>query len=162
MENREKLVTWSSTFSIGVSLIDEQNKGLLDLVNDMFNHVVKDEAAETEYFRKIIQQAAQYAKVHFDIEERIMIHTRFPGYKEHKKAHDAFVMAIVTAVRDYESGKKYVISELTRFLKEWVLTHIAIMDKGYFSHFKKSVAAKDGGNISFTQADEPDALKMSA
>jgi len=32
-----RLVTWSSTYSVGIKIIDEQHKKLLDLVNDMFN-----------------------------------------------------------------------------------------------------------------------------
>jgi hemerythrin len=144
---KEKLVTWSPTFSVGVNLIDGQHKELLNLVNDMYNHVAKDEVAERSYFKRVIHQALEYAKVHFDIEERIMIHTRFPGYKEHKKAHDAFILAVVAAVRDFESGKRFILSEFTKFLKEWVLTHIAILDKQYFSHFKRIVTAKDEGNI---------------
>jgi hemerythrin len=34
-EEKSELVTWSSAFSVGVKLIDEQHKGLLNMVNDM-------------------------------------------------------------------------------------------------------------------------------
>jgi hemerythrin len=150
---RSELVTWSSTFSVGVKLIDDQHKGLLDLVNDMFNHSIDDEEAEREYFKKVIQKAVNYVKVHFATEERIMTATKFPGYAEHKKAHDTFVLTVVENIRNFEAGGKFSLAGFTRFLKEWVLTHIAIMDKQYFSYFKSIASRKGDGRLSINSSD---------
>jgi len=150
---KSELVQWSPTFSVGVKIIDDQHKGLLNLVNDMFNHVTGDVASERAYFSKVIQEAVQYVKVHFSTEEKIMIHTNFPGYLEHKKAHDAFVLAVVENIKNYESSKRLALSDFTRFLKEWILTHIAIMDKQYFSYFKEIATRKSDGRLSINQAD---------
>jgi len=147
------LVTWSPTFSCGIKLIDDQHKELLVLVNDMFNHIVGDEHAERAYFKSIIQKAIDYVKNHFSTEEKIMLHTRFSGYAEHKKEHDAFVLAVIDKVRDFEAGKRLTLTDFTRFLKEWVLTHIAIMDKQYFTYFKQIATRKENGKLSITQAD---------
>jgi len=137
-----RLVTWSSTYSVGIKIIDEQHKKLLDLVNDMFNHVVGNEAAERAYFKKIIRQAVEYIKVHFSTEEKILIATKFPGYAEHKKSHDTFILAVVDNIRAFDSGKKMNLCYFTHFLKDWVLTHIAIMDKEYFDFLKKNALRK--------------------
>jgi hemerythrin len=150
---KSELVKWSSTFSVGIKLIDDQHKGLLNLVNDLFNHVTGDDAEERVYFQKVIQQAVNYVKVHFATEEKIMIATKFPGYAEHKKAHDTFVLTVVDNIRDFEAGKKFTLSGFTKFLKEWVLTHIAIMDKQYFAYFKNIATRKGDGKLSITQAD---------
>ncbi|MDR2716743.1 MAG: bacteriohemerythrin [Treponema sp.] len=147
------LVTWSTTFSVGIKVIDDQHKELLNLVNDMFNHAVGDEYAERVYFKEIIQKAIDYVKVHFSTEEKIMLHTRFSGYAEHKKEHDAFILAVVDNVRDFEAGKRLTLTDFTRFLKEWILTHIAIMDKQYFAYFKQIATRKEDGTLSITQAD---------
>jgi hemerythrin len=150
---KAELVKWSSTFSVGVKLIDDQHKGLLNLVNDLFNHAVGDEAEERAYFQKVIQTAVNYVKVHFATEEKIMIATRFPGYAEHKKAHDTFVLTVVDNIRDFEAGKKFTLSTFTHFLKEWILTHIAIMDKQYFEYFKHIATRKADGKLSIARSD---------
>ena len=149
----DELVSWSSTFSVGVKLIDDQHKGLLNLVNDMYNHVIGDEVAERLYFRQVIQKAVNYVKVHFATEEKIMIATRFPGYNEHKKAHNSFVLTVVQNIRDFEAGKKVTLASFTYFLKDWVLTHIAVMDKQYFVYFKKIATRKANGSLSVSSAD---------
>ncbi|MDR2479020.1 MAG: bacteriohemerythrin [Treponema sp.] len=150
---KSELVTWSPTYSVGIKLIDDQHKGLLNLVNDLFNHVSGDEAAERAYFQKVIQQAVQYVKIHFATEEKIMIATNFAGYAEHKKAHDVFVLTVVDNIREFEAGNKFTLSGFTKFLKEWVLTHIAIMDKQYFAYFKRIATRKADGKLSINQAD---------
>ena len=150
---KSELVTWSPTFSVGVKIVDDQHKELVALINDMFNHVTGKESEEREYFTKIIQEAVRYVKVHFHTEEKIMIHTQFPGYTEHKKAHDTFVLTVVENVRNFETGKRLILSDFTRFLKEWVLTHIAIMDKQYFDYFKQIATRKSDGKLSINQSD---------
>ena len=149
---KSELVTWSPTFSVGVKLIDDQHKGLLDMVNDMFNHVSGDAAEEDAYFAKIIQETVQYIKVHFSTEEKIMIHTHFPGYEEHKKAHDYFVLTVVDYIKSFDADGKFALVEFTRFLKEWVLTHIAIMDKQYFAYFKRIATRKADGKLHIDQS----------
>ncbi|MDR0316497.1 MAG: bacteriohemerythrin [Treponema sp.] len=150
---KTELVSWSPTFSVGIKLIDDQHKELLDLVNDMFNHVIGDDAAERVYFQKIIQKAVHYIRVHFTTEEKLMISTNFPGYAEHKKAHDFFVLTVLDIVRKFETEDKYSLSIFTKFLKEWVLTHIAIMDKLYFTYFKNIASRKANGTLGTNHLD---------
>ena len=142
------MIKWSSTFSVGVKIIDEQHKALVDLLNDMFNHVTGNEEEERIYFGNIIRTAIQYVKVHFSTEEKIMKHTNFPGFDLHLKAHEEFVLIVVENVKNFESGKKISLIDFTKFLKEWVLTHIAIMDKQYFTHFKKIATKNEIRNFS--------------
>jgi hemerythrin len=151
--NKEEHVTWSPSYSMGIKLIDDQHKGLLDFVNDLFNHSTGDEAAERFYFTEVIHQAVQYVKEHFQTEEKIMIATKFPGYAEHKKIHDEFTLTVIKSVKDFESGKRLVLEKFARFLKDWVLTHVAVMDVQYAQYFKKIATRKADGKLSITSSD---------
>ena len=146
-----ELVSWNSTFSVGIKIIDDQHKGLLDLVNDMFNHVTGDPVAEQIYFTKVIKQAIQYIKIHFYTEEKIMIHYNFPGYSEHKREHDNFVINVVESIKKFDSSKKLALLEFTKFLKDWVLSHVAIMDKQYFTYFLKIARKNANGKLVLQQ-----------
>jgi hemerythrin len=148
-----ELVTWSDRLSCGIKLIDDQHKGLVELVNDMFNHATGNSIQEHDYFNIVIQEVVKYVKVHFATEEKIMIATKFSGYAEHKKAHDSFVLAAVENINDYKAGKRLTLSSFTKFLKEWILSHIAMMDKQYFEYFKKIATRKADGTLSITSAD---------
>ncbi|MDR0321761.1 MAG: bacteriohemerythrin [Treponema sp.] len=137
MKYGSELITWSNTFSCGIKLIDDQHKGLVELVNNMFNHATGDAKQEHEYFNKVIQQATDYIKVHFATEEKIMRAVQYPGYTAHKRAHDSFVLEVLDNIRDYETEKYHTLFSFTKFLKNWVLSHIAVMDKQYFLYIKQ-------------------------
>jgi len=153
MKTNSDLITWSSTFSVGVRTIDDQHKDLLNLVNDMYNHVIGDSEAEKAYFQKVIKRTVEYVKVHFATEEKILKAIKFHGYPEHKRAHDLFILQVIDNIRDYEEGKRVTLASFTHFLKDWILTHIAIMDKQYFEYFKKVATRKADGKLSITAED---------
>jgi len=151
MKVSDNLVTWSATYSVGIKTIDDQHKMLLNLVNDMYNHVTDDKKAEQAYFQDIIRQAVNYVKIHFATEEKIMRAVKFQGYPEHKRAHDSFILSVVDTIRDFKDGKKVTLISFTHFLKDWILSHIAIMDKQYFEHLIKISALKADGKLSIPQ-----------
>jgi hemerythrin len=151
--HNEEWIVWSHKLSCGVKIIDDQHKGLVNLVNEMFNHINGNDVQERNYFNRVIQEAVQYVKVHFATEEKIMVATKFAGYPDHKKEHDSFVLTVLNNVKDYEAGKRLTLITFTRFLKEWILSHIAVMDKQYFEYFKSIASRKDDGKMSITSAD---------
>jgi hemerythrin len=138
---------------MGIKLIDDQHKGLLELVNELFNHSTGNEAEERAYFKEVIGQAVDYVKVHFATEEKYMLATKFPGYEEHKKTHNDFVLAVVKSVKDFETGKRLVLVNFSRFLKDWVLGHIAVMDVKYSEYFRKIASRKTNGKLSINAED---------
>jgi len=147
------LITWSDKLSSGIKLIDDQHKELVELVNEMFNHVTGNDLQEHNYFNRVINDAVSYVKTHFTTEEKLMLATKFDGYAEHKKEHETFILAVVENIKDYEAGKRLTLSTFTRFLKDWVLSHIALMDKKYFEYFKKVATRKADGKLSINSED---------
>ncbi|MCL2243084.1 MAG: bacteriohemerythrin [Treponema sp.] len=151
--NKREMVSWSNKLSCGIKIIDEQHKGLVDLVNDMFNHATGNSVQEHDYFNRVIHEALKYVKNHFSTEEKIIIATKYPEYAEHKKEHDAFVLAVANNMREYQSGNRLTLSQFTRFLRDWILSHIAYQDKRYFEYFKKIATRKSDGKLSISSED---------
>jgi len=129
---------WSEDLACGIKIIDEQHRGLLDMINDMLSHVSGDDAQEADYFGKMVDKAVDYTQVHFGTEEDIMEKAGFDGFKDHKKAHDAFIIAVLDNIWAFQNEKRINLEGFSTFLKDWVLTHIAVMDKQYFSYFKEN------------------------
>ena len=153
MNDNKELITWTEKLACGIKQIDDQHKGLVDLVNEMFNHVTGNNVQELDYFDRVIQEAVKYVKYHFAAEERILVATKYPGYIEHKKEHENFVLAIVENAKDYKAGKRFTLSTFTRFLKDWILSHIALADKQYFEYFRKIATRKSDGKLSINSND---------
>jgi len=152
-DEKQELITWSNRLSCGIKLIDDQHKVLVNLVNEMFKHITGNEVQEHDYFNRVIKEVVDYVKVHFTTEEKILTATKFSGYAEHKKEHENFVLAVVANIKDYEAGNRLTLSSFTKFLKDWILSHIAMMDKQYFEYFKKIATRKADGRLTITSAD---------
>jgi len=146
-------VKWSSSYSVGIKLIDEQHKGLLQFVNDIFNHATGNQWEELAFFKDAIRQAATYVKIHFATEERYMKATKYPGYIEHKKEHEAFIVNVLKSAKDYEAGKRLTLMHFGHYLKDWVLSHIALMDKKYSEYYRGIATRKADGKLSITMSD---------
>ena len=153
MGQSKDFVTWTDKLACGVKLIDDQHKALVDLINDMFNHATGNAMEEHDYFNKVIQETVSYVKNHFAAEEKIMQATKFAGLADHKKEHEKFIRSVVEHIKDYESGKRYTLSTFTRVLKDWVLSHIALVDKQYFEYFRKIATRKEDGRLSISADD---------
>ncbi|MCL1928039.1 MAG: bacteriohemerythrin [Treponema sp.] len=146
-------VSWSDSYSMGIKIVDDQHKGLLDFVNELFAHATGNEEEERAWFKEVIQQAVQYIKEHFTTEEKYMKATRFPGFDEHKKTHDEFTLTVVKSVKDFETGKRLVLEKFAYFLKDWVLSHVAVMDRQYSDYFRKIATRKADGKLTITASD---------
>jgi hemerythrin len=146
-------VTWLNSYSMGVKLIDEQHKGLIDFINDLFNHSSGNEEEERAFFSEVIDQAVQYIKEHFHAEEKLMRGTKFSGYADHKKVHEEFTLMVIQSAKDFQTGKRLVLKKFAYFLKDWVLGHIAVMDRQYADYFRKIATRKADGKLSISKSD---------
>jgi hemerythrin len=130
----EVFVEWEDRYSVGIPAIDRQHKELLNITNDLYNACQLGDEAAREHFMNVIHRAVEYVKFHFSAEEQIMERIKFPESAEHKKQHESFVKRVLENVGEFESGKKFVPNTFVRFLKDWILTHIAMSDQKYHTY----------------------------
>ena len=150
---KSELITWSNTFSCGIKLIDDQHKELVTMVNEMFMHVTGSEENEHAYLTGIIQQVIAYIKIHFSTEEKIMKAANYEGYVKHKHIHDSFILEILETIEEFNSRKHISLYTFTKYLKDWIFSHIAVMDKQYFEYFKQIASRKDNSKLIISQND---------
>jgi hemerythrin len=139
-------VEWEDRFSVGVALIDEQHKKLVDITNDLFRACQSGDEKAREFFRATTHTAVDYVKFHFSTEEQVMERIHYPGMAEHKSQHADFVKEVLANVKNFEEGRKFVPNQFVRFLRDWVLTHIAVTDTklgAYLIQMKKSGQLKN-------------------
>jgi hemerythrin len=125
------LVEWDDRYSVGIALIDDQHKELIRLTNELYQGCLTGNTEAEDFFFKTVRGVVEYTKFHFSAEEKLMENVRYPKCAEHKKQHENFVMQMVNDVKSFQEGKKFVPNNFVRYLKDWILSHIAIMDSLY-------------------------------
>jgi hemerythrin len=132
----DRLVAWEDRYSMGISSIDEQHKKLFEMTNSLYDACLRGEETARRYFKEVIHDAVKYVQFHFTTEERLMERLKFPGLAEHKEEHTDFVRKVLEEVQNFESGKNFVPNMFVRFLRDWIVHHIAITDIKYAEYIK--------------------------
>ncbi|MDR2479283.1 MAG: bacteriohemerythrin [Treponema sp.] len=139
------LVEWVSRYATGIPLIDEQHKELINLTNKLFEACLKgDQTAQT--FKDTVRGVADYINYHFSAEEKMLEQINYPELPEHKKQHRLLAKQVLENIRLFEEGRKFIPNSFVRTMKDWILTHIAVVDKQYVKYImnlkKKGTLAK--------------------
>ncbi|GHV93702.1 hemerythrin [Spirochaetia bacterium] len=127
----DELVAWSDDFSVGNSTIDEQHKELVRMTNEFYAGCQMGGVMAKVYFLKTIQGAVRYVRTHFSTEEEIMQKANYPGFDAHKQQHENFVAEVTQQVQLFEHDDNPDPAEFVKYLMNWVLQHIANVDKQY-------------------------------
>ena len=122
-------IPWEDRFAVGIPLIDDQHKQLIDLANALHDTCRQGKEFVPEGFKKAVGAAVEYVNVHFSTEEKIMAKVNYPGMAEHKTEHQEFIKKVLAEVKNFEDGAHFVPNRFVVFLRDWTLSHIALMDK---------------------------------
>lgn len=124
------LIVWSDEMSVGVELLDEHHRRLVDLLNTL---TISLETGDTdEVIGGVLDELVRYALYHFTEEERLMEEAKFPGLEGHMRSHEALTARVSTLVDEYQNDPGTVTAtELRDFLADWLVHHICNEDALY-------------------------------
>jgi hemerythrin len=143
MAVNDDLIVWEDRYSVGVPFIDDQHKHLVQMTNELYLACFQDSVVAKQYFTRVIHNALDYIKIHFSTEEQLMAKIVYPDLPSHKKDHEDFVHQILMNAKEFEDGSYKAPAVLAKFLKDWIVTHIAITDKKYY-YYIRSLKAHSG------------------
>jgi len=132
----EDSAIWDDSFSVGFDPIDDQHKELVKMTNALFQACDQGVIAADMAFLETVKKALDYAETHFADEEEYMSEANYPHLNEQKKQHEAFLADVEKSIEEFEAGNIEPIF-MARFLKKWLLNHIAVSDKRYAPYLAK-------------------------
>jgi hemerythrin-like metal-binding protein len=129
---------WQAAYSVGVLSIDEQHRGLLDIINRL--HGVMKRGGAVVELQGVLGELVAYTRYHFSHEEQMMERCGYPELAEHKSKHSALVGQVEAFQRELVGGRATVSLQLMTFLKDWLSKHILETDMRYRSHMTSRAA----------------------
>ncbi|MDP6923644.1 MAG: bacteriohemerythrin [Candidatus Scalindua sp.] len=130
------MIEWEGKYSVGVSIIDEEHKKLVDIINKVI--VAKQHRDNSEEISEILNEMMKYAHEHFKNEEAYMVKFNYPMYQYHREEHLGFSLRTLSYQSRVINGDYNVASEILEYLKKWLVTHIQKTDKEYSDCFRKN------------------------
>lgn len=130
------MIEWEDKYSVGVSIIDEEHKKLIDIINNVI--AAKQHNNNQNELLKTLNEMVEYANTHFKTEETYMIKFRYPEYQYHKEEHLDYTNKTLAYQSRVVSGDLHVATEILEYLKSWLVEHIQRTDKKYTDCFNKN------------------------
>jgi diguanylate cyclase (GGDEF)-like protein/hemerythrin-like metal-binding protein len=116
---------WNPAHDVGVDVIDAQHRGLVDLVNKLGEDLKA--GRNRDAVLATLAALVTFTVKHFATEERLMAeHAGWPLAAQHAQEHRKLVDD-VTSLTVHVDVKSMTLT--MRFLQEWLLRHIAAMDR---------------------------------
>lgn len=134
MADRNRLV-WKDSYSVGVKVLDDDHKKLIDLLNQ-FQTAYEYHTGE-EFEHEALNELVAYTRYHFEREEKLMEDTDYPDLDTHKEQHRAMIAEVERFVADYQARGHEALEGVASYLTGWLINHINGTDKQYRPFFNE-------------------------
>ena len=121
-------ISWTQDLSVNIVRIDTEHKQLVAMLGELEEAIGLGKGEEQ--LQEIVSKMSDYAKVHFQTEEKLMAKHSFPGLDDHVSEHEDFAVKVMDLVFEPDSEHSSPESVLA-FLKDWLVNHISGTDKLY-------------------------------
>ncbi|ANC92851.1 hemerythrin [Azospirillum humicireducens] len=123
-------VAWDESMSVGVAVLDDEHRRLLDLFNGLLESGITP--ANREELSSLLASLRDYVAVHFAREEAMMERCGYPELDGHLAAHRYFADEVEKLARDFEGDNPTMLRvDLILLLKDWFVEHIQQTDSLY-------------------------------
>jgi len=121
----------------GVAAIDHQHRGLVDIINALYDITLNKNSGTT--LARVFEDLNQHIDEHFACEEQLFAQTGYPRALEHRAIHEAFRRRIADYRASARGAKDTIVAaELLHLLKQWLNGHMQDADRDACRHLNAS------------------------
>ena len=138
---------WSETYNIGIDVIDNQHRQILDYINAQ-ESIRK--TGDRSKIKEVLEDLIDYTQSHFTFEENLHEQVHYQYLPSHRGIHELFVKKLNDYRQRFERGES-IENDLYRLLSKWLINHIQHDDQDYVDavrdnmlHYLKSQEQKKG------------------
>ncbi len=122
---------WQDKYNVGIESIDDQHKKLVELLNQLASAMAEGKGKTV--MEPVLTKLIEYTIFHFNEEEKYFDQIDYPDAEAHRIEHLKLIEDVKGFKSDFDNGNTGITIDLMRFLKEWLINHIAVTDKKFGS-----------------------------
>lgn len=121
-------IEWDDKLSVGIDLIDEQHKMLIQRLQDVSEAIELNQGEGT--IAKTLDFLVDYTDFHFSEEEKQMAELNYSGLALQQEQHKEFKESLERLEQDFEedNATKELANHIRTFLFNWLIRHIREVD----------------------------------
>ena len=128
------LFVWDDSCKTGITEIDQDHKGLVNLINDLYEAM--QDGSGGALLLPIFSALKHYTETHFTREEHFMVECDAPDQKKHFQEHKLMMAKLADLESRHRKGEAAISVQTLNFLRDWLKNHICVVDKAMASQLK--------------------------
>lgn len=135
-------IVWSKEYETGITILDEQYRGLVSLINSFFFHRGD---VETDIERILVPTAEMfksYVKINCLTVEKLMRESNYPELEKYRVIHEAMIDNIMMMDRKYRYHRD--AQGFLQYLKEYWLATVRYNESEYLGYLVDYYSSREG------------------
>jgi hemerythrin len=129
------LIAWTSQMNVGVKLLNNDHKNLVNLINILHDGLVTGQAKPE--LEKAFERLVSYTRIHHANEEKFLAEAGYHGLLMHTHENDRMREQLLELqIRFIHSAQLGVDMEIMQQLRVWLFRHIQGTYQKFVSHLK--------------------------
>lgn len=130
-KNLPPIIAWDESWSVGVTVLDEDHKHLVQLLQRLFGVLITSQNVDD--VARVVQDLLDYTEYHFRHEETLLADHHYPELEDHKACHKELLSQVqhyCNTIQQHTAGDS-LGDDVYEFLKHWLVDHILDKDLLY-------------------------------
>lgn len=136
-------IFWKSDYSVRVVEIDKQHKKIFQWINLLSEALIFHDRSVVITVTDVLHELDDYAKYHFENEEKYFDQFNYKESENHKKEHQEYIRRInlfknrlISVHREKDNMTTFAL-DLFEFIEGWWTAHIIYSDRKYSKCFNE-------------------------
>jgi hemerythrin len=135
-------IQWDESLELGFDEIDNQHRSIIEHFEKL--SAAGQQGCSNEVIEEMILFIFDYAQVHFDTEDKIMVEYRYPKIELQRHEHNEFTRDATEFKNqiEQEGATRELAIKVTSKLLRWIIQHIRKHDKELVAYVKECIALR--------------------
>jgi len=128
------LFDWRPDYALDIPRVDDEHRMLFSAGGRLHKALVTGKSGPM--LDALIDELAEYGRVHFAHEEQFMAEIRYPRMLAHKIEHQSFIHQVDRFYEAAAAGDRTLALNMLQFLERWLVRHIGSSDQRVRNHWR--------------------------
>jgi hemerythrin-like metal-binding protein len=130
------MFVWNDGYLLGVPLLDSEHRKLFAFADELNEAVIHGDNSHAQ--KKLLDRLVSTLVTHFEHEEGLMTHYRYPDMEDHVEEHQTITGQVMKLKQRMDAGAIALPMDALQPLRHWFDRHIRRYDQLVVRHIRQN------------------------